>query len=99
MQKGWSGFAYIYHGAGSISGTQVSPQHTVVLGEGDHIAAASDDDEGLRFLLVAGQPIGEPIVQHGPFVMNTQEEIHQAFRDYQSGQLQRASDNVWEDDE
>jgi quercetin 2,3-dioxygenase len=52
--------------------------------------------QGMRFLLIAGQPIGEPIVQHGPFVMNTQEEIVQAFQDYQSGKLQRADDKVWE---
>jgi quercetin 2,3-dioxygenase len=52
--------------------------------------------QGLRFLLVAGQPIGEPIVQHGPFVMNTQDEITAAFRDYQSGKLQSADDDVWQ---
>lgn len=52
--------------------------------------------QGLRFLLVAGKPIGEPIVQHGPFVMNTQGEIRQAFADYQSGKLQSADDNVWQ---
>jgi redox-sensitive bicupin YhaK (pirin superfamily) len=51
--------------------------------------------QGLRFMLFAGQPIGEPIVQHGPFVMNNQEEIQQAFMDYQSGKLQSA-DNVWQ---
>lgn len=53
--------------------------------------------QGVRFLLVAGKPIGEPIVQHGPFVMNTQSEIRQAFADFQSGKLQSADDNVWQD--
>ena len=52
--------------------------------------------QGLRFLLVAGQPIAEPIVQHGPFVMNTQAEIYEAFADYQSGKLQSKDDNVWQ---
>ena len=51
--------------------------------------------QGLSFLLIAGQPIGEPIVQHGPFVMNTQEEIREAFSDFQSGKLQNFDDNVW----
>ena len=42
-----------------------------------------------RFLLLAGRPLGEPVVQYGPFVMNTREEIEQAIRDYQSGELTR----------
>ena len=52
--------------------------------------------QGLSFLLIAGQPIGEPIVQHGPFVMNTQPEIYQAFSDFQSGKLQNPDDKVWQ---
>ncbi len=44
----------------------------LVLGEGDHVSASSEEAGGMRFLLIAGRPIGEPIVQHGPFVMNTQ---------------------------
>jgi quercetin 2,3-dioxygenase len=52
--------------------------------------------QGLRFMLFAGEPIGEPIVQHGPFVMNTQDEIRQAFLDYQTGTLQKANDDVWQ---
>ena len=61
--------------------------------------AATAGDEGLKFLLIAGQPIGEPIVQHGPFVMNTEEEIRQAFYDYQTGRLQNPDDDVWASDE
>ncbi len=43
--------------------------------------------EGARVLLLAGKPIGEPIVQYGPFVMNTREEIIQAIQDYQAGKF------------
>lgn len=94
----YNAFAYVYDGAGSISGTPVKPAHAVVLGEGNMLEAATSSDAGLRFLLIAGRPIGEPIVQHGPFVMNTQEEIQQAFRDYQTGRLQNPDDNPWTDE-
>ena len=44
-------------------------------------------DQGARLVLLAGKPLGEPIAQYGPFVMNTQEEIEQALRDYRAGTL------------
>jgi redox-sensitive bicupin YhaK (pirin superfamily) len=40
-----------------------------------------------KAILISGKPLGEPIMQHGPFVMNTKEEIYQAIRDYQEGRL------------
>ncbi|CAD7702116.1 unnamed protein product [Ostreobium quekettii] len=92
----WSGFAYVCDGSGTISGTRGSRRQALVFGPGDHVQAAADAGESMRFLLVAGRPINEPIVQHGPFVMNTQEEIRQAFVDYQTGKLQNPEDNPWE---
>lgn len=47
------------------------------------------ENEEVRILLIAGIPLREPIARHGPFVMNTWEQIEQAFRDYQSGKLGR----------
>ncbi len=57
----------------------------LVLGPGDHVEATAGASAGLRFLLIAGKPIGEPIVQHGPFVMNTQEEIYQVSAEREGG--------------
>jgi len=61
-----------------------------VLGAGDRIEVTAGPD-GARFLVLAGRPLREPIAQYGPFVMNTREEIEQAMRDYQSGELTRAA--------
>ena len=59
-------------GSSRICGTQGIYQLALVFGPGDHMTATTQNEQGLRFLLVAGQPIGEPVVQYGPFVMNTQ---------------------------
>jgi redox-sensitive bicupin YhaK (pirin superfamily) len=63
----------------------------VQLGDGDtvRLAVASDAAAPADFLLLAGQPLNEPVARYGPFVMNTREEIEQAFRDYQSGHMGR----------
>ena len=50
-----------------------------------------DGGQGARALLLSGEPIDEPIVGHGPFVMNSNDEIRQAFADYQSGKMGRLS--------
>jgi redox-sensitive bicupin YhaK (pirin superfamily) len=57
----------------------------ILANEGDGIALRARVDS--RALLIAGEPLGEPIAQYGPFVMNTQDELVQAVRDYQSGKF------------
>lgn len=82
-------FIYVFEGDVQSQAQQI-PKHTLaVMGEGEKIALASQKN-GARLIVVGGQPIGEPIVQYGPFVMNTRSEIEQAFLDYQSGRLVRA---------
>jgi hypothetical protein len=63
----------------------------VQLGDGDtvRLAVANDATVPADLLLLAGQPLNEPVARYGPFVMNTREEIEQAFRDYQSGRMGR----------
>lgn len=57
-------------------------------GAGDVCIEASAD---ARVLIIAGQPLKEPIAQYGPFVMNTTEQIHQAMRDYEAGKFEAAA--------
>jgi redox-sensitive bicupin YhaK (pirin superfamily) len=57
-----------------------------ILGDGDHVTVTAVD-EPARFLLVAGQPLNEPIARGGPFVMNTRQEVQQAFMDFQTGRF------------
>ena len=49
--------------------------------------ATLESNDDAKVLLLSGEPIDEPIVGHGPFVMNTEQEIHQAFADFQSGKF------------
>jgi len=90
VEKGHTAFAYVFEGCG-IFGTDknapknfVSQPGLVVLSDGDYIQAGATN-EPVRFLLVSGKPLNEPIARHGPFVMNTQEEIQQALEDLRNG--------------
>jgi quercetin 2,3-dioxygenase len=65
--------------------TAVAAGHLAVLGDGDLLEARAD--RPARALLLAAQPIGEPVARRGPFVMNTDDEIRQAYDDYRSGRL------------
>ena len=82
---------YVYPFEGSVEiGDRVLKTHQGgVLGSGDKVEAKAGAD-GARFLLLAARPLREPVVQYGPFVMNTREEIEQAIRDYQNGELTEA---------
>jgi redox-sensitive bicupin YhaK (pirin superfamily) len=82
-----SSFVYMLSGSAHL-GAKASPVPAgslAVLGKGREIMASSEF--GGRFLLLAGQPIGEPVARRGPFVMNTAAELRQAFADYRSGKL------------
>lgn len=77
------GFIYVYHGKLEINGQVVTAKQIATLGEGEAIDLVALEESG--FLLLAGLPINEPIIQYGPFVMNSMSEIDTALRDYQSG--------------
>ena len=83
---GHTAFAYLFDGSalfGDNDRPLASPK-LVVFGDGDAVQARAGD-EGARFLLVSGKPLGEPIARYGPFVMNTRQEIMQALADLQNG--------------
>ena len=86
LPSGLQAFVYVFEGDATLAGTHL-PQHSfAVLSVGDTLELSAGE-HGVRFILVAGRPIGEPIMQYGPFVMNTQQEIHQAMADYRDGRL------------
>jgi quercetin 2,3-dioxygenase len=86
-KSGHTVFAYVIEGQGQFSETkkQLIGNGTVCLyADGDHIAVKTAA-EPVRFLLISGKPIGEPVAWYGPIVMNSDEELHLAFEEYQNG--------------
>lgn len=79
-------FVFVYRGSATLGGTDVPAGNMAILNNaGDGIIIAAN--EPARAILVAGRPLGEPIAQYGPFVMNTQAEIQQTLADYRDGRL------------
>jgi redox-sensitive bicupin YhaK (pirin superfamily) len=74
---------YTVRGAAKVGGAQVPQHHLAQLSDGDGLDVTSET--GALLLFGHGDPIGEPVFSHGPFVMNTREEIIQAVQDYQRG--------------
>lgn len=85
IERGHAAFVYVFEGEGQFGdGTVISKLRLAVLGDGDHLKVATAKTP-VRFLLVSGKPLGEPIARYGPFVMNTEQEIRQTLRDLQEG--------------
>lgn len=92
ITRGHAAFAYLYEGEAGFGDDDQRVSHTklVVLGDGDFLRIVTAESP-VRFLLVSGKPLNEPIARYGPFVMNTREEIEQALRDLRRGTF------VWSD--
>lgn len=103
LPKGWNAFAYTLSGttiftSGGVS-RPIEQYHNVVFDkDGDSIEAAVEEgvDAESRFILVAGMPLNQPIVQHGPFVVNSRQEVMQAMMDYQMSANGFERANGWE---
>ncbi len=87
IAKGKNAFAYIIEGEGMFSSKNAkifNKDQLIVFEDGDVVEILTDDSN-LRFLLISGRPIGEPVAWGGPIVMNTDEEIRTAFAEYRNG--------------
>ncbi len=93
-QRSYNALIYVMAGSGTV-GAEQRPIHAgqlAVLGSGDRITAAADAQQDSRtssmeIIVLGGEPIREPMVQYGPFVMNTREQLVQTMEDYQAGRL------------
>jgi redox-sensitive bicupin YhaK (pirin superfamily) len=91
LPPGSEAFAYVVKGEGVFGKEQVrATEHQMVIFEqrdAPVVANAPEGGAGCEFLLIAGTPLHEPVVRYGPFVMNTEEEIHEAIDDYRNGRM------------
>jgi redox-sensitive bicupin YhaK (pirin superfamily) len=88
LPPGHNAFVYVYRGTARLGGQSVPEQRLAILSNSasaDGVVVETQTDS--RLLLIAGKPLGEPIVQQGPFVMNTQEEIDRAVNDFRLGRF------------
>jgi redox-sensitive bicupin YhaK (pirin superfamily) len=86
--RGRTAFAYVIGGAGLVNGDAVRNHSLVLFDDGDELALEATGQPGgepLRFLLVTGAPLGEPVAWRGPIVMNTDAELRTAFQEFQQG--------------
>jgi redox-sensitive bicupin YhaK (pirin superfamily) len=94
LAAGRNGFLYVYEGSaevGPAGAARALPHRSAgVLGEGDVVELRAGP-QGVQVLLLAAKPLGEPVVQYGPFVMNTRQEIEQAIADYNEGRFGSAA--------
>jgi redox-sensitive bicupin YhaK (pirin superfamily) len=86
VAAGHAAVIYVFEGAAAVGEAILSKGTLGVLGDGTRVRLTAGKDGG-ALLLIAGRPIGEPIARYGPFVMNTREEIAQAFADFQAGRF------------
>ena len=86
VEDGHSVFLYLFEGAVELDGKELEPGDLAVFTKEGDISVKTGDKEG-RFLLISGKPLNEPMARSGPFVMNSREEIMQAYDDYRTGKF------------
>lgn len=84
VNPSYTAFIYVIAGKGTTDGRPIENGTLILYGKGDHLSIQAAD-EPLRFLLLSGSPLKQPVAWRGPIVMNTQEELDTAFQEYQDG--------------
>jgi redox-sensitive bicupin YhaK (pirin superfamily) len=92
LPANYNAFVFVISGSGTFGNeaTAASAHQMVIFdadGDAVKLGVSADAQQSMQLLLLAGVPLNEPVVRYGPFVMNTEQEIHQAIRDYQSGRM------------
>ncbi|GLJ26814.1 hypothetical protein SUGI_0523310 [Cryptomeria japonica] len=100
IPESWNAFVYVLEGEarfGAPNSPAVGAHHTLLLSSGDGLSVWNNNvnNKPCRFLLIGGQPLNEPVVQHGPFVMSTRQEIVQTIQDYRLGRNGFGRANGW----
>ena len=85
--EGWNAFIYIYEGSVQLD-REVNKGHLIVLDQEGELDLTAGQ-KGAKFIVVAGEPLNEPVARGGPFVMNSKGEVLKAFEDYQDGILDK----------
>jgi hypothetical protein len=93
----WNSFIYVLSGEAEVNGTKIKTSDAVFFEKdaSPTLARFTTGSSAVQFVWIGGQPIGEPIAQYGPFVMNTEEEIQQAFSDYQNARNGFEESKTW----
>jgi hypothetical protein len=94
MPKDWSGILYVLSGTVQVSDASASGRQMIVLGTGTADVISMTAEEDSRVLFLSAAPLDEPIVSHGPFVLNTYEEVQKAILDYHDGKMGALDEKV-----
>ena len=87
LHEGHNTSIFVLDGLASVNGSQVAGEAELIVCKRNGSHVTIDAQENSRLLVMAGEPIDEPITRYGPFVMNTREELVQAAQDYQAGKM------------
>ncbi|WP_038051124.1 pirin family protein [Thioalkalivibrio sp. ALJ1] len=91
LPNGWNSMLVVLHGTVQVNGSEIARGGQLVMLSAEHEGVIVESNNEATVLVLSGEPIDEPIVGQGPFVMNTPDEIHQAIRDYREGRLQHSA--------